>query len=526
MPADRLPMRDIREILRLSFEMKLSHRKIGQSVNKSPSTVGAVLGRFAETGLQWPLDPEMNDAVLEERLYGREKPPEDVERPQPDWKLVDKELRRKDFHVSRFQVWREYHGDNPYAYEYSWFCREFDAWKAAAEPVMRQVHKYGEKCFVDYAGDTVPVIDPSTGEVTAAQIFVGVMGASNYTFVSASPSQSLPHWIQAHADMFSYFGACPSVLVPDNLKGGVTKAEFYEPSINPTYNEMAKHFDIPVIPARKRKPKDKAKVENGVLVVSREILAPLRNRTFFNFVDLNEALDQGLEKLNCRPFQKLPGNRRELFVREELPLMKALPGTPYDFGIWRKARVHMDYHVDVDRHFYSVPHLLVGQAVEVRQTVNVVEVYHLGIRVASHLRSLVKCGSTTLVEHMPASHRAVKNWTPQRLLEWAGSIGGWTQKAAEQLLLRREHPEQGSRSVLGLLNLKKANGQERLEEACRRALSTDHGTLYSYKTVKTILEKKLDGAPTVTPPPLRSAGHHDNVRGKEYYADAKAGAPC
>jgi len=521
MPAERIEVRNIREILRLRFEHKLSHRDIGQSINKSPSTVGETLAKFAVSGLSWPLSGDLDDGSLEAKLYL--KAPDEMDPAIPDWVAVNKDLRRRDFHVTRLQLWKEYRETHPKGFEYSWFCQEFERWLDTIEPVMRQVHKFGQKCYVDYAGDTVPLINGVTGEVTEAQIFVAAMGASNYTFVKASLTQSLFDWISAHAEMFRYFGVCPHILVPDNLRCGVTKSEFYEPAINPTYNEMAKHYGVAVLPARVMKPTDKARVEGAVLIVEREILAPLRNRTFFDINSLNEAIDERQELLNNRPFQTLPGSRREAFERDDRPAMLALPSRPYDFGLWRKARVHIDYHVQVEGHYYSVPHRLVREAVEVRLTAGVVEVFHLNVRVAGHKRSYVKGGCTTLDEHMPSHHKAVKDWTPAKVLEWAAAVGASTAAAAKQLLGRRDHPEQGVRSCLGLLSLRKTYTNERLEEACKRALANDSGGIYSYKTVKNILEKNLDVTP-LPRPDLRSAGHHENIRGEQYYSEA--GAPC
>lgn len=521
MPAERIAMRNIREILRLRLEHNFSHRNIGKSVNKSPSSVGETLARFALSGLTWPLGPEIDDGVLEERLYRKDA----LRTAQtgtaiPDWAAVNRELRRRDYHVTRMELWKEYRQAHPDdGFEYSWFCEEFEKWQATIEPVMRQVHKFGEKCFVDYCGDTVPIVDVSTGEVTQAQIFVGAMGASNYTFVRASRSQTLPDWIAAHVAMFRFFGACAWVLVPDNLRSGVSKAEFYEPAINPTYHEMAKHYGAAVLPARKLKPTDKAKVEGAVLIVEREILATFRNRTFFSLNELNEAIDEQQSILNTRPFQKLPGSRLEAYERDDRPAMLALPPQPYDLGLWRKARVLIDYHVQVDGHYYSVPHRLVREAVEVRITTEVVEIYHLNIRVASHKRSLVQGGATTLDEHMPPKHRAVKERTPAKVVEWAALVGPATAEASRHLLAGREHPEQGVRSCLGLLSLKDRYGANRLEEACRRALGNGSGGIYSYKTVRNILEKNLDGH-TLPGTDLRTAGHHENVRGGEYYEGA------
>lgn len=518
MPATRLPVRKIQEILRLRFANRLSHRDIAKSCNVSPSTVGDMLARCERAGVSWPLDSGLSDAELEAKLYRKQEDLPEEPRPAPNWEAVHRELRRRDFHVSRHQVWMEYRQANPDGYEYSWFCQEYAEWLKRIEPVMRQTHVFGEKCFVDYAGDTVPVVDPRTGEVEQAQIFVAAMGASNYTYAEASPQQSLPYWIAAHVNMLRYFGACPKVLVPDNLRSGVKRPEFYEPDINPTYHEMAQHYGMAVIPTRKAKPRDKAKVENAVLVAERELLAPLRNRTFYSFSELNEALGERRDELNCRPFQKLPGSRNEVFDRDDKPAMLALPATAYDGGIWKPARVNLDYHVEVEGHYYSVPYRLIRQPVEVRITATMVEVLHDGRRVASHRRSHLRGRPTTCPEHMPANHRAVHDWTPQRMLDWGASIGTSTTEAVRQLMACRDHPEQGVRSCLGLLNLKKPYGSARLEKACTRALTA--GPVYSYKSVKSILEKGLDQVPVPPPPRITGAGAHENVRGGDYYNNA------
>lgn len=506
----KMTMRKIREILRLRLSLGRSHREIAQACKISSSTVGECLGRFRVSGLPWPLPPELDDVALEKKLY-RLEPSPSVKRPAPDWKWVMRELRKR--HVTLSLLWQEYREAHPDGYEYSWFCEAYAAWRGRQDLVMRQNHKLGEKCFVDYAGDTISVVNPETGEIRKAFVFVGALGGSSYTYAEAVCSQELPSWIASHVRMFAFFGGVPEVLVPDNLKTGVTKANYYEPDINLTYQEMAEHYRVAVLPARVRKPKDKAKVESAVLLAERWILAALRNRTFFSLEEVNEAISELLAKLNSRPFQKLPGSRRQIFEAEEKLILRPLPKEPYVFGQWKKARVNVDYHIEVEGHHYSVPYSLAREAVEVRMTGTMVEVFHAGRRVASHVRSYRRGVTTTVKEHMPPRHRNMTEWTPERILSWAAGIGPTVATLAGRIMESRQHPEQGFRACFGLLRLSSQYGKERLEAACSRALSVG---ACSYRSVHSILEKSLDRQLSF-PLSLRSAGHHENVRGSEYY---------
>ncbi len=379
---------------------------------------------------------------------------------------------------------------------------------------MRQDHRAGEKLFVDYAGQTVPIIDCATGEIREAQIFVAVLGASNYTYAEATWSQSLPDWIGSHRRTFSFLGGVPELVVPDNLRSGVSKAHRYEPDTNPTYQDMALHYGVVVLPARVRKPRDKAKVEGGVLVVERWILAALRHRQFFSLLELNAAISELLVRLNARPFRKLPGCRREHFEQLDRPALQPLPAEPYVYAEWKKARVHIDYHVAIDGHYYSVPYALIKKEVEVRITRNTIECFHRGNRVASHQRSHHKGRHTTVTAHMPESHRQAGEWSPQRLMRWASKTGPATEKLIQTVLGSRKHPQQAYRSCLGILRLSKPYGDERLEAACRRAL-----TLGScrYKSIESILKHRLDEQPLETQQELALPDTHDNIRGPAYY---------
>ncbi len=515
MPAAKLSVRKIREILRLRYgDPPLSHRDIARSCNISASTVGDTLQRFRLSTLVWPLPDELDDQALEAALYVTE-PRADVEPPppEPDWAEVHRELGHKG--VTLALLWEEYrkvHGAASYGY--SWFCQNYRQWAERIKVVMRQPHKFGEKAFVDYAGHTVPVIDPITGEVRDAQVFVGVLGASNYTYAEASWSQDLPSWVTAHVRMFAFFGGVPEILVPDNLKAGVTKPCYYEPDLNPTYHEMAKHYGVAVIPTRKARPRDKAKVEQAVQLVERWGLAALRKRTFYSLEDLNQAISELLEWLNQRPFKKLPGSRLERFMQDEKATLRPLPAEPYEFGEWKKARVNLDYHIEVDGHYYSVPYQLARQVVEVRLTATTVQVVHQNVRVASHKRSFRRGQPTTVQEHMPSHHRFRAEWTPERLLAWAGKSGDSVRQVADAIMTSRMHPEQGFRACMGLMSLGKRFGKARLEAACARAVAVK---AFSYQNVKNILYSGLDRQPLPCRTVVRSAGYHANVRGAGYY---------
>lgn len=468
MPAVRMPMRNIREILRLKYHVPpFSHRDIAMSCNVSASTVGDTLQRFRVAGLGWPLPPDFSDASLEAALYYQQTEAVDAAevRLAPDWAAVHRELSRK--HVTLSLVWEEYRRDQVDGYGYSWFCNNYRLWAATANLVMRQVHKLGEKTFVDYAGGTVPVIQRETGTPRLAQVFVGVLGCSNYTYAEASWSQEISNWVQAHVRMFTFFGGVTEVVVPDNLKSGVTKACYYEPELNPTYHEMAKHYGVAVIPARKGHPKDKAKVEKAVQLVQRWVLAVLRKRTFYSLDELNEAIWELLERLNDRPFKKLPGSRRQRFEEDEKATLKPLPAQPFEYGEWKKARVSLDYHIEVDHHYYSLPFKLVRQIVEVRLTANTVEVLHDSIRVASHKRSFHRGYHTTIADHMPSHHQFCAEWSPARVLNWAGKHGQAVKQMADGIMENREHPEQGFRACMRLVQLSRKFGADRLNEIGR-----------------------------------------------------------
>lgn len=491
----------------------MSNRDIAQSCRISPATVHEILFRHTTSGLGWPLPEGLSDQEIEARLYPQ--PENGSERYAPDWSYVHKELGHK--HVTFMLLWEEYHQTHPDGYSYSWFCETYGKWRKKLDLVMRQNYLWGDKCFVDYAGDTVSIIDEHTGEVRKAQIFIGVLGKSNYAYCEATWSQALPNWIASHIRMFGHFGGVPRALVPDNLKSGVTKACYYEPDINVTYLELAEYYGTSVIPARKQKPRDKAKVENAVLLVERWILGALRKSTFYSLGELTTRLRELCHKLNHRPFQKLPGSRHELFIQEEKKALQPLPLYPYEIGEWKKATVNMDYHIEVDRHYYSVPYQYVREKVEVRLSNSTIEVFHKGVRIASHPRSPVPHCATTTDTHMPSHHRAKAEWTEERIRSWASSIGRDVEDMVSGIMARRKHPEQAFRSCFGLFKLAQKVGKDRLIAACHRACAFH---AFSFKHVKSILDRGMEHEALpdkITPIGSRSVGYHENVRGAAYY---------
>ena len=491
MAAERLSMRKIKEVLRLKAAGQ-SNRAIARSLAISHSTVAEYLARARAAGLAWPLAPEWTEAELEARLFPVPQP-SNVPRPLPDWAEVHRELKaRKRTSVTLQLLWLEYKETNPDGLQYSQFCERYRHWRGGLDLVLRQEHRAGEKVFVDFAGQTVPVIDRATGEVTEAQIFVGVLGASSFTYAEACPNQELPAWIGAHVRMYEFFGGVPKATVPDNVKAGVRHACFYDPDFNSTYHEMAVHYGTAVLPTRVREPRDKAKAEAGVLVVERWILARLRKLTFFSLAELNREIRRLLELLNDRPFQKLEGSRRTLFEGLDHPALLPLPQERYEFARWKKARVNIDYHVNVFGHYYSVPHTLVRQQVDVRITDRAVEILHSGRRVAAHARGHHKGSFSTNPAHRPKAHQRYPEWTPSRLVAWAEKTGPRTGELARQILENKPHPEQGYRACLGLIRLGDTYSAARLEAACDRALKIRG---ISYRSVKSILQSGLDQVP-------------------------------
>jgi transposase len=509
-------MRKIREILRLKWDLKCSNHLIACSVNVSSSTVSDCVRRASLANLSWPLPLEMDDDRLIGLLYPPNKPLTPEKSGDIDWAYIHQELKRK--HVTLMLLWQEYKAAYPNGFRYSWFCQRYREWREQLDVWMRQTHKLGEKCFVDYAGITMPVvIDRETGEIHECQIFVGCLGASNFTFCEASWSQSLPDWISAHVHMFEFFGGVPEIIVPDNLKSGVLKPDRYEPDTNPTYQDMASHYGIAIIPAHVASPNHKPKVENAVQQVERYILARLRNKVFFSLAELNDEIRILLHELNQKAFQKLEGSRQSQFLEFEKATLKPLPATRYVYAEWKKVRAGADYHVTIDHHHYSVPYTYTKKELEARYTQNTVEIFYKNKRIASHARSHYKHKHTTQLEHMPKAHRQYAEWTPERIINWAKKTGIFTAQLVGMIMESRLHPQQGFRSCLGILRLAKSYGSDRLESACKRAFQIG---AHSYKSVESILKKKLDQQ---TLPETENKqvsvipSEHEYIRGKNYF---------
>ena len=511
MPGQRLPMRKIRDVLRLRAS-GLSKRKIAGSLGMGATAAGDCIRRARRAGLSWPLPEDLSDDALEQRLYPPADNPAKEKRPQPDWRIVHRELRRKG--VTLLLLWEEYRGVHPDGYGYARYCGLYRSWCGRISPSMRQVHIAGERVFVDYAGTTLEVVDPTTGNKQKAQLFVAVMGASNFTYAEATWTQSLMDWIGSHVRSFTFFGGVTAQTVSDNIKTGITKACFYEPAVNRTYAEMAAHYRTAVVPARPKKPKDKAKVEVGVQVATRWIIAKLRNRTFFSLTELNDAIRELVEQLNDRVTRHLGTSRRALFEELDRPALKGLPAEPYVYAQWKECRLGIDYHIEIDKHYYSVPYTLIREKLWVRFTEHTVEAYHRGKRVAAHVRSSLKGRHTTVNEHRPSNHQHYVGWTMERIKRKAAEIGCKTAALVDIIIRERPHPEQGFRSSIGIIRLAKSYGHDRLEHACARALEIGAP---SYTSVKSILKKNLDRkrpeSPTDGPEIV-----HDNIRGPDYFS--------
>jgi len=506
-------MRQVREILRLKYEQRLSHRAIARACGVGLGTVSEYCRRAQQAALGWPLPAEWDDAQLEARLFQRVGDLIGVPRPLPDMAWVHRELKRPGVTLQRLHL--EYLQHHPDGYRYSQFCRHYHEWTRTLAPTMRQVHRAGEKAFVDFSGKRPAIIDVATGEVIPVELFVGVLGASSYVYAEACLAQDLPSWITAHVRMVEFFGGAPAIFVPDNLRSGVTQPCRYEPVINRTYLEFAQHYGAAVVPARAGHPRDKAVVETNVLVVQRWILAALRHRQFFSVAELNAAVWDLLPSLNARLMRKLGVSRRALFEQLDRPLLRPLPTTRYEFAEWGDAGVNIDYHVAVAHNYYSVPYQLLHERVEVRLTATVVEVFLKGRRVASHRRRHGRGESSTDPAHMPHAHRAHAEWTPSRLIAWAATTGPATAELVSAILTSKPHPEQGYRACLGLMRLGKRHGIARLEAAAVRAMRLGAPR---YRTVQNILASGVDRVPLgeelVASPPLPV---HSNIRGSAYY---------
>jgi transposase len=510
-------MRKIKDILRLRHEAGLAYRGIASALNIGYGTVVDYLNRAEQAGLGWPIPEGMHERDLGRLLFPTQAVTGQRRFAEPDFPAVRQELKRKG--VTKLLLWQEYRQRHPDdGYSYAQFCHRYRVWLGCQQRSMRQIHRAGEKLFVDYCGPTMAIVNPDTGEYREAQIFVAVLGASNYTFACASWSQQQADWLNAHVKAFEFFGGVPELVVPDNLKSAVRKTHRYEPDINPSYQQLASHYQCAIVPARPYKPKDKAKAEVAVQIVERWIMARLRHQSFFTLASLNQAIRVLLDDLNQRPFKKLPGTRLSQFEQLDKPALRPLPAQPYQYADIKQARVHIDYHIEYDKHYYSVPHHLVKQAVEVQATDRSVAICHQGQRVASHPRSYRQGAHSTCQEHMPQAHQAMHGWSPERFLSWAGDIGAETREVVRCILQEKRHTEQSYRRALALLGNAKKYGRERLNKACGRALLIGSPTRSS---VESILKQGLDHIAIETPHNAvqeeLSLDHHENVRGEDYY---------
>lgn len=505
-------MRKIREVLRLRLEAGLSIRQISASTKTSVGAIQKLLSRFDALNLGWPLPETLDDNHLAALFYPGADTTASTRYQVPDWAQAHQELKRKG--MTKQLLWEEYTAHYPNrCYSYSQYCERYRQWQKKQKRSMRQAHKAGEKCFVDYCGPTLPIINPQTGEVRQAQVFVAVLGASNYTYAEATWSQGLRDWLTSHVRAFEYFGGVPQMVVPDNLRSGVSRACRYDPELNPSYQQLASHYQVAVLPARPYKPKDKAKAEVGVQIVERWILARLRHHSFFTLAEANRCIRALLEELNSRPFKQLPGNRQQAFETLDKPALRPLPQHPYAYVEIRRCRVNIDYHIEFDKHHYSVPHQYVGEQIELHADEHLLQLYFRQHLIASHARKY-RPGMTTDAGHMPTRHREHQQWNPGRLKNWAKEIGPEVLVWISARLDEREHPEQAYRVCLGLLSLSREYPPERLNASCQLA---NREGLTRLKQLKSILQSNRDKLPQQLPLATELPQHHENIRGPKSF---------
>jgi transposase len=510
-------MRKIKETLRMHFDAGLSNEMVSRSLKISKGTVYNTLTRFKAGGFSWPLPADIDESRLEAMLYPA-KPPCPGAKTKPDYGYVYKELGKPK--VTLQLLYEEFKNDFPDAIGRSVFYEDFRKYAGKHNLQMRTYYKGGDKLFVDYSGDSLSYVERETGEVVPTQMYVSSWGASSYTYVEVTNTQKKEEWVMTHVRMQDYYGCVAGALVPDNLKSGVIKPNWYEPHLNPLYHEMAKHYGTVILPARVKHARDKAVVESNVLHVQRFILGRLRNKTFFSLAEINETIRVLLEDYNSRPMKDYGGqSRKDRFLALDKPNAKPLPAERFTINKMKEGvLVGPDYHVSFDFHHYSVPHTLVKERVTIYQTGNLIEIYHKGNHVVRHRKQPPNYRHTTIDGHMPANHRYIKGISPSWLIFKGGEIGPAVADAIKQVLDSRRHPEQGYRASLGIIGFARKYSPERTEMACRRAL---YFKSISYRSIKSILEKNLDRQPygdvfpenTDTPPTI-----HDNLRGSDYYA--------
>lgn len=513
MAKERIGMRRIKEILRLGFGEKHSMNEIARYLNVGRSTVQDYFRRFRIAGLSWPLSEGLTEEHLEQKLFP-ESESKKAKRGPINYEYLVEEIKKPD--VTLALLWEEYKGQNPNGYQYAQFCNLYRAYRKTLNYSMRQEHKAGEKIFADFGkGDAVTLLDPKSGHRIPVNLFVSVWGASNYTFAEAvKGGETLANWLNCSADAFEYFGCCSKAIVPDNPRSVITKSCRYEPEVNVSYLEFAQHYNVTVFPARPGRAKDKAKVEVGVKLAKRWILARLRNRIFYSLPELNEAIGELLEIFNSKVMKRVKKSRRELFETLDRPNAKPLSEKRYKFAQWKKVKVNIDYHIEFDEHYYSVPYTLIGQVLEIKITSGIIAVFKRGKRLCSHRRSYdLRQRTVTVPEHMPKSHREHLEWTPSRILQWAAKYGEAVKELVEKIMAERSFPEQGYRACLGIIRLERKYSAGKLNKACARALRYRS---YSYTAVKNILLKGLEALEE----PVQKAApiiQHENIRGTQYY---------
>ena len=508
-------MRKIREVMRLKAA-GLTSRQIATSTRSARTTICEYLARAEQAGVTWPLPDDLDDEALERKLFPPPTAEQAQTRPVPDWRDVHRQLKSKKHHMTLRLLWLEWKRDNPTGWQYTTYTVMYKRWLDTKDVVMRLDYKAGEAMLVDFSGDKAEIVDPGTGEVTEVEIFVAILGCSGLLYVEATRSQGLESWIPAHENAWAFYGGVTEVTIPDNLKAGVTEACFYDPVVNRTYADLATHYETVVLPTRAAKPKDKAAVEAGVLTAERWVLAPLRHHRFFSLAELNAAIAKQLKIVNNRAFRGETTSRRELFEELEREALRPLPSSTFELASWKTVTVHVDYHVEgPDHKYYSVPFKLVGQKLDMRITGQTIEVFRANVRVASHPREHGRRRYITDPAHMPESHRAHAEWTPERFITWAATIGPEVAELAGKIIESRPHPEHAYRSCLGVMSLGRKYGNDRLRAASERAL---HSGATSYSSVKSILQENLDRVPLKDQGPVPPPPDHENIRGAEYYA--------
>jgi len=515
MPTKRLSMRQLRTILRLRLQAKLSLRQIKDSLRLSLGAVQKICSKAEDLKLDWLSIEQLDDQQLASQFYPAADTRSSNSFQLPDWSEVYRELKGKG--VTKHLLWEEYTQQFPNrSYSYPQYCMLYQQWQKKQKRSMRQHHKAGEKLFVDYAGQTIPIVQQETGEIQFAQIFVAVMGASNLTYAEATWSQRLPDWISSHVRTFEFMGGVPALLIPDNLKSSTTRACRYDPDINMAYQQLAAHYGTAIVPARPRKPQDKAKAEVGVQIIERWILARLRHHTFFSLAELNQHIHFLLEEVNNKPFKQLKGTRQQWFDSLDKPALLPLPKQAFEFTEIKIVKVNIDYHIQYDNHLYSVPHHLVGEKLELHAKEFLIEMYFHNRCICQHARHY-QPGVTTVPKHMPERHEKHHKWSAGRLMNWAKDIGDDVLVWVKSQLKQKQHEEQAYRVCLGLLNLSRQYPNERLNTACRIA---NQKSLYRLKQVKSILlsnqdklQPNLFEQETVSPLPQS----HENIRGPKSY---------